>query len=127
MISKNKVPIDLNGLVNSLKDHPRYFHMGMIAGHLGVVRGTSLDGRRVTAVQVHFDTGLIQNIKCKIENLPGIIKVLIELREGRLTVGEDIMAVVVGGDTRQHVFPALAEAVDLIKQEAVKKEEFFEL
>ena len=42
---------------------------------------------------------------------------------GKLKVGDEVMAVAVGGDTREHVFPALVKAVDRIKVEATKKRE----
>jgi molybdopterin synthase catalytic subunit len=40
-------------------------------------------------------------------------------------VGEEIMAVVVGGDTRDHVFPALMSAVNRLKAEATTKKELY--
>ncbi len=55
--------------------------------------------------------------------MPGIIDVLVETSGGRLEIGDEIMAVAVGGDTREHVFPALIEAVDMIKREGASKRE----
>ena len=55
--------------------------------------------------------------------MPGIIDVLVEVSGGTLKVGEEIMAVAVGGDTREHVFPALIQAVDRIKSEGSRKSE----
>ena len=57
--------------------------------------------------------------------MPGIVKVIVEVNEGHLNVGDEIMAVVVGGDTREHVFPALMSAVDRIKSECSRKKESF--
>ncbi|HUU80170.1 MAG TPA: molybdenum cofactor biosynthesis protein MoaE [Acidobacteriota bacterium] len=54
-----------------------------------------------------------------------MIEVLVEAYGGLLKVGEDVMAVAVGGDTREHVFPALITAVNRIKEEATRKKEFF--
>jgi molybdopterin synthase catalytic subunit len=48
---------------------------------------------------------------------------LINTSEGHLDVGDDIMAVVVGGDTREHVFPVLMDTVNRIKAEATEKKE----
>ena len=50
---------------------------------------------------------------------------MVETFGGRLSVGDEIMAVVVGGDTREHVFPALMDAVNRIKAEGTKKKELF--
>jgi molybdopterin synthase catalytic subunit len=57
--------------------------------------------------------------------MPGIIDVQVEVSKGALNVGDEIMAVVIGGDTRDHVFPALISAVDRIKKEGTKKRESF--
>jgi len=55
--------------------------------------------------------------------MPGIAEVLVETRQGRLNVGEEILAVVVAGDIRENVFPALVSAVNRIKKEASRKKE----
>jgi molybdopterin synthase catalytic subunit len=117
--------MNLNKIIQTLKEHPDYPKMGMIASHLGVVRGTSLNGGPVTGIEVVFDEGVINKIISDIEKMPGIIKVTVETNGGRLHVGDEIMAVVVGGDTREHVFPAFMTAVDRIKAEGATKKEFF--
>ena len=117
--------MDLNRIIQTLKEHPDYPKMGMIASHLGVVRGTSLNGRPVTGIEVIFEEGIIGKTVSDTENMPGIVKVIIETNEGSLNVGDEIMAVVVGGDTREHVFPALMTAVDRIKAEGSRKKELF--
>lgn len=117
--------MDLNRMIQTLKEHPGYPNMGMIASHLGVVRETSLNGRRVTGIEIKFDNAFIDDIINKIKDMRGIVEVLIEFADGKLSVGDEIMAVVIGGDTREHVFPALMKAVDLIKTEGSRKKEFF--
>ena len=112
-------------VINEMRKHPDITRMGMIATHLGLVRETSLDGRRVSAMEVEFDMGSIDKIRKDIRDLPGIIEVIIECNPGRLSVGQEVMAVAVGGDTREHVFPALIKAVDRVKKEATRKREIF--
>lgn len=116
--------MDLSKIIQTLKEHPDYPKMGMIASHLGVVRETSLNGDKVKGIEVVFDKDAIKRIVLKIKQMPGIIDVLVETSGGRLEVGDEIMAVAVGGDTREHVFPALIEAVDMIKREGARKKEF---
>jgi len=111
-------------MIETLKKHPDYPKMGMIASHLGVVRQTSLKGGMVTGIEIEFDEDAIERIINSTKQKPGIVEVLIETSSGRLNVGDEIMAVVVGGDTREHVFPALIEAVDMIKREGASKKEF---
>ena len=117
--------INLNRMIQTLKEHPDYSKMGMIASHLGVVRGNSLNGQEVIGIEVRCDQNIIDKILSEIKGLPGIIDVLIDISTGHLNVGDDIMAVVVGGDTREHVFPALMAAVDSIKKHGTRKKEFF--
>ncbi|MBW1704741.1 MAG: molybdenum cofactor biosynthesis protein MoaE [Deltaproteobacteria bacterium] len=117
--------MDLNKTIQTLKEHPDYPKMGMIASHLGVVRKTSLNGRPVTGIEVMFDEDIIQKTISDIEKMSGIVKVIVETNGGTLNVGDEIMAVVVGGDTREHVFPALMTAVDRIKTECSRKKELF--
>ena len=111
-------------MIETLRNHPEAPKMGMIASHLGVVRGTSVSGRKVSAIEVTFDDDAVQEIISKIKEMNGIVDVLIETYGGRLKVGDEIMAVVVGGDIRDHVFPALMEAVDRIKEKGSHKKEF---
>jgi len=116
--------MDLCEMIETLKKHPDYPKMGMIASHLGVVRETSLKGGMVTGIEIEFDEDAIERIISNTKQKPGIVEVLIETSSGRLNVGDEIMAVVVGGDIREHVFPALIEAVDMIKREGANKKEF---
>jgi molybdopterin synthase catalytic subunit len=117
--------MDLTGMIQAMKKHPLYPDMGMIASHLGVVRATSLSGDRVNAIEIEFDEDEIKKIADETKKMPGIVDVLIETtKSGRLTIGDDIMAVVVGGDTREHVFPALIDTVDRIKKRGASKREY---
>ena len=55
--------------------------------------------------------------------MPGIFYVRIWLNEGELTVGEDIMLVLVGGDIRPHVIDALQSLVGELKSNCVTEKE----
>jgi len=117
--------MNINEMIEKIKAHPDSGKMGMIASHLGVVRGTSRNGQEVTEIEVVYDHGKINDIIINIKSLPGIIEVLIDTNEGRLKVGDEIMAVAVAGDIRENVFPALIKAVNQIKKDASKKRELF--
>jgi len=117
--------IDLNKMIQTLKEHPDYSKMGMIASHLGVVRQNSLNGQDVTGIEVSYNQNTIDKIVIEIKVMLGIVEVLVDISKGHLNVGDDIMAVVVGGDTREHVFPALMDAVNKIKEHGTKKKELF--
>lgn len=117
--------MNLNQMMDKIKQLPEYPQAGMIASHLGIVRGHSLNGKAVSGMEVSFDHNIIETIIHDTRKLSGIIEVLVDICEGPLKVGDEVMAVVVAGDTREHVFPALEKAVDRIKSEATKKKEFF--
>jgi len=54
---------------------------------------------------------------------PGIYKILVEAKSGRLKPGDDLLFMVVAGDIRENVKPVLAELLDRVKAEAVNKSE----
>ena len=117
--------MDVNRMIKALREHPESHKIGMIASHLGVVRASSRDGREVTGLEVVYDQKVLSNIINDIKILPGIVDVLFDINEGRLKIGDEILAVAVAGDIRENVFSALIKAVDRIKAEASKKKEFF--
>lgn len=117
--------MDINRMLKAVKEHPDSSKMGMIASHMGLVRETSLNGDPVKGINVQFDREAIEAIIRDSKKMSGIIEVLVETCDGQLNVGDEIMAVVVGGDIRDHVFPALIATVDRIKKEGSRKKEQF--
>jgi len=116
--------MDLNKMIERVRRSTDPSKVGMITSHLGVVRRTSRDGREVTSIEVAYDREALHAVVREIKKMPGIAEVLVETREGRLNVGEEILAVVVAGDIRENVFPALVNAVNRIKKEASRKKEY---
>jgi len=96
---------------------------GMYLVHNGVVRGHSRDGRRVTGMILSVDRELLKEITESARLMEGVTHVRAWVNEGRLTVGDDIMYVLVAGDIRDHVFEALGAFVRMIKTEVVTEEE----
>ena len=115
--------MDLNKMIEKVKKSTDTSKVGMITSHLGVVRRTSRSGLEVTSIEVAYDQVALEEIVSDIKKMPGIAEVLVETREGHLNVGEEILAVVVAGDIRENVFPALVAAVNRIKAEASRKKE----
>ena len=116
--------MNLNTMIENIKAHPDYRNVGMIASHLGMVRSFSRDGGTVSGMDVHFDERKIEDIIKDIKSRPGIVEILIETNRGHLAVGDEIVAVVVAGDIRDNVFPALFDAVNRLKTEAATETEF---
>jgi len=110
-------------MVAKIKAHPRISEAGMILCHNGIVRGTSRNGRKVCKIKVKVNHEALNRIISEIKSYTGIIEVIAEVSEGTLKVGEDIMLVVIAGDIREHVFPALQDLIQRIKQQITEKEE----
>ncbi|MDY7036383.1 MAG: molybdenum cofactor biosynthesis protein MoaE [Thermodesulfobacteriota bacterium] len=116
--------MDLNEMIEKIKRHADSNKIGMIASHLGVVRGVSRNGEEVKGIEVKYDFDVINSIIQDIKRLPGIVEAIVDTNEGHLNVGDEIMAVVIAGDIRENVFPALMKAVACIKEDASWKKEF---
>ena len=118
--------MDLIILIDKIKKHPEYHKVGMILCHNGVVRNTSRDGRKVSGLTVHVDHEKMKKIIEKNKQRPGIIEVLVEIAEGRkLTVGDNVMFLVIAGDIRENVISTMTDTLDAIKTTVTKKTEFF--
>jgi molybdopterin synthase catalytic subunit len=115
--------MDIQEMIRRAREHPEARKVGMIASHLGIVRGTSRDGRPVTRIEVLYDHEILDGIIKDIKKMPGIIEVLVDTREGFLEIGDEILAVIIAGDIRENVFDALINAVNRIKAEASRKKE----
>ena len=115
--------IDLNKMTNIIKSHPNFHKAGMIASHLGVVRSFSRDGKNIGGLHIEFNKAKIEEIKEDIKSRPGIVDIIIETSPGYHKVGDGILAVMVAGDIRENVFPALIDAVNRLKKEASTKKE----
>lgn len=116
----------LESLIERVKSHPDYPKVGMILCHNGVVRGTSRDGRHVSGLTLTFDRGALEAILAEQRRRPGIVEVLVEIREGSLKVGDDLMFIVVAGDLRDHVIPVLRDTLNAIKERVTRKIEHYE-
>jgi len=117
--------MDKDKLLEKIRKHPDFHRIGMVASHLGIVRGHSRDGRKVAAVEVSYDMDLLDDIVKHIKAMPGVVEVIVEVKTGTLNLGDEVMYLAVGGDIRENVFPALVKGVDMIKKDAVKKREIF--
>jgi len=115
--------MDINAMIGKIKSMKDYNKVGMILCHNGVVRGTTRDGKPVDRVMVKADTDIINRIIDEQKKRPGIVEILVEVNEGDLEVGDDLLAIVVAGDIRENVISALADTLNLIKATATTKNE----
>jgi len=113
-------------LIQKIKSHPKYAQAGMILCHNRVVRRTSRDGRDVTGLSVQVDHEKLQLILNARKKDPGIIEILVEINaDQNLSVGDDVMFLVVAGDIRENVLATMEKMLNAIKTTVTRKTEFF--
>jgi molybdopterin synthase catalytic subunit len=117
--------MDITQTLAQLKQDPDFKeNVGMVLIHNGVVRGWSRkDHSGVSSIDVTPDLDRIESLRQEYEQKPGIYKVLVEAKSGRLQPGDDLLFIIVAGDIRENVKPVLADLLDRIKSEAVTKKE----
>ncbi len=115
------------------KSDPSSTQCGMYLVHNGTVRQTARakvrlgqeDADAVTGMIFRSDDAKVREAVEAAKRLPGIAYVRVWLNEGELTLGDDIMFVLVGGDIRPHVIDALQTLVGTIKNECVLERELY--
>jgi molybdopterin synthase catalytic subunit len=118
--------MNIQSLIDRIKNHPDAAKIGMILCHNGIVRGSSRDGRAVSGLEVSVDEEKLAAVLETNRRMPGIIDIQVEIIAGRsLSVGDDVMAIVVGGDIRENVIAALSATLNTIKSEVTAKKQFF--
>ena len=118
--------MDINALVEQIKQRHDYEQVGMILCHNGVVRGTSRDGRRVCGLRVTVDQDRLAEVVHEYKQKPGILEILVQINADRdLKVGDDVMLLAVAGDIRENVTAVLSDALNAIKSTVTHKTEFF--
>ena len=111
------------------KKHDSAPKVGMYLSHNGVVRQSARARVRqgdetaapVTGMLFRYDQAKVDAAIAGAYQLPGIYYIRVWLNEGELTVGDDIMYVLIGGDIRPHVVEALQYLVGRIKSECVSE------
>ena len=104
---------------------------GMFLLHNGVVRRSAKARVRagdetapdVRGMRFSWDREKTAAAIAAAEQMEGIRIVRVWMNEGVLSVGDDIMYVLVGGDIRPHVIDALQALVGTLKNECVVEEE----
>jgi molybdopterin synthase catalytic subunit len=117
----------LSKMIQKIKQNPDYHNAGMILCHNGVVRNTSRDGRKVTGLSVQVDHKKLETILEENKKRPGIIDILIEIFDNRfLSVGDDVMYLLVAGDIRENVIETLSNTLNAVKTTVTQKTETYE-
>lgn len=124
-----KIAPSMDAWLREAKAHPDADKVGMYLTHNGVVRATAKAKARageentkpVTGMTFSYDAAKVEAAVAKTYEMDGVYYVKAWLNEGELSVGEDIMFVLIGGDIRPHVVDALQSLVGRIKNECVNE------
>lgn len=120
--------LDAQALVKEIKAKPGFGDkVGMILIHNGVVRASSRKHEgRVCRVDVTPHPAKIERVCREAEQMPGIFRVEARAASGTLSVGDDLLVIVVAGDFRENVIACMTDTLNRMKIEAVEKVEHCE-
>ena len=115
------------------KAHESAPKIGMYLTHNGTVRQSAKakvrygaeDTREVTGMVFSYDKEKVDAVIADAYKLEGIYYIKVWLNEGELTMGDDIMYVLIGGDIRPRVVDCLQYLVGRIKNECVVETELY--
>ncbi len=118
--------MDISKMMQAIKQHSDFEKVGMVLCHNGIVRGTSRDGRKVTGLRVSVDHRKLDQIVSEQKKRAGILDIRVEIAEEMdLSIGDDVMILLVAGDIRENVIAVLTETLNLIKSTVTTKTEYF--
>jgi molybdopterin synthase catalytic subunit len=113
--------------IEEIKRNSSSSHIGVFFTHNGVVRATSRDGSAVSAMELSYDRGRLNEVIAEVEAMPGVIAARAWVNEGTLAVGDDIVWALVAGDIRKNVFRGWETLARRIKHEAMRQREIVRL
>ena len=126
-----KVSPSMDKWLQEAKAHPSAPKIGMYLTHNGIVRQTAKakvrygaeDTQEVTGMLFSYNQEKVDAVIADTYKMEGIYYMKVWLNEGMLSVGDDIMYVLIGGDIRPRVVDALQYLVGRIKNECVVEKE----
>jgi len=123
--------VELGEIIEDFQRHPAYHEAGAIASFIGVVREDPVRESKAKVTRLEYEAywevalKRMREIRDAIRKRDGVIDVSIHHVIDTLNVGEPSLFVAVLGKHRQDVFPALSEAVELVKRSVpIWKKEF---
>ena len=130
MLDKSKTSPSIDQWLKEAKADATADKIGMYLTHNGIVRQTAKatvregkDMPEVTGMYFSYDEAKVNAAIEETYKMDGIYYIRVWLNQGNLTVGDDIMYVLIGGDIRPHIIDALQSLVGTIKNTCVVEEE----
>lgn len=131
---------DMTQWLKEAKQDPDAASVGMYLTHNGVVRAIpkkvaraheysndpeSTTTAEVVAIDFSYDKQGLEEAVAQARTWEGVHYVRVWLNEGRLSVGESIMYILIGADIRPHAVDALVNLVGHIKTNLVTETEIY--
>jgi molybdopterin synthase catalytic subunit len=129
-----KVSPSMDAWLKEAKAHESAEKIGMYLTHNGIVRKSAKakvrfgeeNTKEVAGMLFSYDQKKVDQAIEETMQMEGIYYVKAWLNEGELTLGDDIMYVLIGGDIRPRVVDALQFLVGKLKNECVEETEIYE-
>jgi molybdopterin synthase catalytic subunit len=109
--------------IDEIKSKNPKDQLGMILVHNGIVRATSKEGKPVEGMVLSYDEKLLNSLVARFKKNDGIVDIKVWINQGRLSIGDDIMLVLVAGRFRTDVLPVFQELIREIKNNVVNEKE----
>ena len=127
----SKISPSMDAWLKEAKAHESAPKIGMYLVHNGTVRQSAKakvrygeeNTKDVTGMVFSYDPQKVDVVIADAYKLEGIYYIKVWLNEGQLSMGDDIMYVLIGGDIRPRVVDALQYLVGRIKNECVVETE----
>ena len=117
-----KGTISLEQIYTEVRKHPDISKAGDIVSFIGIVRGETVNGEKVTKLKIEAYKEQAEKklrlISEDLRKIKGIIEVILIHLRGEFSVGEEMVYVVIAGAHREESFNTLIKAVNRYKKEA---------
>ena len=124
--------ISIDAWLKEAKQSNNANKVGIWLSHNGTVRSSAkaevregIKSPEVKAMNISYNQTALSNLISIAQNMPGIYYLKVELANGKLNAGDDIMYVLIGADTRPHALDTFNYIMDKIKTEIIKETELF--
>ncbi|MCS7097426.1 MAG: molybdenum cofactor biosynthesis protein MoaE [Candidatus Methanomethyliaceae archaeon] len=121
LLAKKEDAIDLSSLMKMLKDNIKDKNYGAIVAFIGVVRGKTLDGKKVEKLEYEVFEEIakrsLENIANTIYMMGGIIDVAVCHKYGVFSPGEDVLYIIVAAERSEKAIDAIRATLEKVKHE----------
>ena len=132
-LEQNKQAPSIDDWLREAKQLQYAGKIGMYLIHNGVVRKTArrtvregVPGPEVTGMVFDYDKKRVKSVIDETYRMEGIYHIRVWLNRGILMPGDDLMYVLVGGDTRPHIIEGFQFLIGALKSRCVVEKELYQ-